>query len=55
MLKKKRRKIQTDTYITYSTTKQIKQENKDIVGEKCLRNDNGVLAFNEEEKKKAWK
>ena len=35
--------------------KQMKQENKDIVGEKCIRNDNDVLAFNEEDKKKAWK
>ena len=55
MFKKKRRKIQIDTYIIYSTAKQIEQQNKDIVGEKCIRNDNGVPAFNEEEKKKAWK
>ena len=33
----------------------MKQENKEIVGEKCIRDDNGVLAFNEEDKKKAWK
>ena len=33
----------------------MKQENKDIVGEKCIRDDDGVLAFNEEEKKKVWK
>ena len=33
----------------------MKQENKDIVGKKCIRDDNGVLAFNEEDKKKAWK
>ena len=33
----------------------MKQENKDIVKEKCIQDDNGVLAFNEEEKKKAWK
>ena len=33
----------------------MKQENKDIVGEKRTRDENGVLAFNEEEKKKAWK
>ena len=55
MFKKKRRKIQIDTYIIYSTAKQIEQQNKDIVGEKCIRNDNVVPAFNEEEKKKAWK
>ena len=33
--------------------KTMKQENKDIVGEKYIRDDNGVLAFNEEDKKKA--
>ena len=33
----------------------MKQENKDIVGEKYIRDDNGVLAFNEEDKKKAQK
>ena len=30
----------------------MKQENKNIVGEKYIRDDNGVLAFNEEERKK---
>ena len=30
----------------------MKQENKDIVAEKCIWGDNGVLAFNEEDKKK---
>ena len=29
----------------------MKQENKDIGGEKLIPDDNGVLAFNEEEKK----
>ena len=33
----------------------MKQENKDIVGKKCIQDDNSVLAFNEEGKKKAWK
>ena len=47
--------IETDTHIIYRRAKQMKQESKDIVGEKCIRDDNGVLAFNEEEKKKAWK
>ena len=40
--------------IHISSTKQMKQENKDIVGKKCIWDDNGVLAFNEEDKKKAW-
>ena len=47
--------IETDTYIIFCTVKKMKQENKDIVGEKRTRDENGVLAFNEEEKKKAWK
>ena len=33
----------------------MKQENKDIAGKKCIRDDNDVLAFNEEDKKKEWK
>ena len=47
--------IETDTHIIYHIAKQMKQESKDIVGEKCIWDDNGVLAFNEEEKKQAWK
>ena len=31
----------------------MKQENKDIAGQKCIRHHNGVLGFNEEDKKKA--
>ena len=46
--------IETDKHI-YRIAKQMKQENKDTVGKKCIRDDNSVLAFNEEEKKKAWK
>ena len=47
------RNIETDTHI-YRTAKQVKLENKDFVGEKCIWDDNGVLAFNED-KKEAWK
>ena len=43
------------THIIYQRTKQIKQENKDIVIKKCIQDDNGLLAFNEEDKKKACK
>ena len=53
--KEKMKDIDTDTHIIYHIAKHIKQKNKDILGEKCIRNDNGVLAFNEEDKKKAWK
>ena len=33
----------------------MRKENKDIVGEKCIRDDSGKLAYSDEEKKKAWK
>ncbi|XP_057303385.1 uncharacterized protein LOC130640832 [Hydractinia symbiolongicarpus] len=33
----------------------MKKTNQDIVGEKCIRNDEGVLASTEEEKRVAWK
>ena len=53
--KEKMKDIETDTHIIYCMAKQMMQENKYIVGKKCIRDDNGVLAFNEDEKKKAWK
>ena len=43
--------IETDTHIIYRIAKQMKQENKDTVGKKCIQNDSGVLAFNEDNKK----
>ena len=51
----KQRVFETDTHVVYCIVKQIKQENKDIFGKQCIRNDNGVLVFNEEDKKKACK
>ena len=53
--KEKMKDIKTNTHIIYRIAKQMKQKHKDIAGEKCIRDDNGVLAFNEEKKKKAWK
>ena len=54
-LKEKMEDIKTDAHI-YRIAKQMNQEHKDIAGEKCIWDVNGVLAFNEEgEKKKAWK
>ena len=53
--KGKMKDIETDTHIIYGIAKQMKQENKDTVDKKCIQDDNGVLAFNEEERKKAWK
>ena len=47
--KEKMKDIETDTHIIYHIAKQLKQENKDIVGKKCIWDDNGVLAFNEED------
>ena len=43
----------SSTHIIYQRAKQIKQENKDIIAKKCIRDDNGLLAFNEEDKNKA--
>ena len=54
-IKEKMKDIETDTHIIYRIAKQMKQRNKDTVGEKCIQYENGVLAFNEEDKKKAWK
>ena len=57
--KEKMKDIKTDTHIIYRIAKHKEedkeQEHKDIVGEKCIRDDNGVLAFNGEEKKKTLK
>lgn len=33
----------------------MKKVNLDVVGVKCIRNDQGCMAFDEEAKKKAWK
>ena len=44
--------IETDTHITYRIAKQMKQENKDIVGEKCIWDDNGVKHLMKKKRKK---
>ena len=33
----------------------MRKENKDIAGEKCIRDDSGKLAYSDDEKIKAWK
>ena len=38
----------------FKIAKQMKKTNQDVVGEKCIRNDEGNLASTEEEKKLAW-
>ena len=44
-----------DTHILYRIAKQMNKKTKILLAKKCIRDDNGVLAFNEEDKKKAWK
>ena len=39
----------------FRIAKQMAKTNQDIVGEKCIRNDEGVLATSEQDKKDAWK
>ena len=39
----------------FKIAKQMKKTNQDVVGEKCIRNDESNLASTEEEKKLAWK
>ena len=48
--KEKMKDIETDTLIIYRIAKKWSKETKI-----CIRDGNGVLAFNDEEKKKAWK
>ena len=43
---------ETDTHIIYRIAKQMKQENKDIVGEKCIWDDNGVKHLMKKKRKK---
>ena len=50
--KEKMKDIETDTHVIYRMAKQMKQENKYIVDKTCIRDFNGVLAFNEEDKKR---
>ena len=44
---------ETYTHIIYHIAKQMKQENKGIVGKRCIWDDNGVLTFSEEYKERA--
>ena len=38
----------------FRLAKQIGRRNQDVEGESCIRNDNGELAFTDEDKMKAW-
>ena len=53
--KEKLNNIEKDTVTVFRIAKQMRKENKDIVGEKCIRNDSGKLAYSDDEKKIAWK
>ena len=50
--KEKMKDIETETHIIYRIAKQMKQENKDIVGEKCIWDDSAVLALIKKKRKK---
>ena len=39
----------------FKVAKQMTKKNKDIVGEKCIRNDDGSLALSDVSKRQAWK
>ena len=39
----------------FRIAKTMVKDNRDIIGEQCIRNDDGVLAVTEEDKKVAWK
>ena len=39
----------------FRIAKTMVKDNRDIIGEQCIRNDDGGLAINEEDKKIAWK
>lgn len=41
--------------VVFKVAKQMMKTNQDVVGEKCVRDDNGSLAFTDNAKKKAWK
>lgn len=53
--KVKLKDVEGDKQKIFRIAKQMRMENKDIIGEKCIRDDNGNLALSEAEKKKAWK
>ena len=39
----------------FKLAKRMKHENEDIVGDKCVKNDEGCLTYNDSAKLKAWK
>ena len=49
----KLKNVENDDVTVFRIAKQMRKENKVIVGEKCIRDDSGKLAYSDEEKKKA--
>ena len=39
----------------FKLAKQMKAENQDVVGDPCIKNDAGCMAFSDDEKLRAWK
>ena len=39
----------------FKLANRMKRENQDIVGDKCVKNDEGCLMYNDSAKLKAWK
>ena len=39
----------------FKMEKRMKHEHQNIIGEKCVKDDNNILAFDEESKRITWK
>ena len=50
----KLKNVENDDVTVFHIAKQMRKENKDIFGEKCIQGDYGKLAYSDEERKKAW-
>ena len=44
-----------DDVALFRKAKQIRKQNQDIIGEKCVKDDDNKLAFSDTTKKNAWK
>ena len=51
----KLKNVENDDVTVFRIAKQMRKENKDIVGEKCIRHNSGKLGYSDEEKEEAWK
>ena len=51
----KLKNVENDNVTVFRLSKQMRKENKDTSGEKCIQDDSGKLAYSNEKKKKAWK